>query len=51
MSLGVRKADVDLQQELDAVLLRRRDEIDAILDQYGVPRADAPHAQSAQVKQ
>jgi quinoprotein dehydrogenase-associated probable ABC transporter substrate-binding protein len=51
MSLGVRKGDVDLQHELDAVLLRRRDEIDAILDQYGVPRADAPHAQSAQVTQ
>jgi mxaJ protein len=51
MSVGVRKADIDLQRELDAALSRRRADIDAILDEYGVPRAGSVYAPSAQVKQ
>jgi mxaJ protein len=38
LSLGVRKGDEDLRDELEAVLARRRPEIENILDAYGVPR-------------
>ncbi|HEX6898398.1 MAG TPA: substrate-binding domain-containing protein [Thermoanaerobaculia bacterium] len=39
ISMGVRRSDVRLQEELDGILERRRPEIDALLDRYGVPRA------------
>jgi mxaJ protein len=39
ISMGVRRDDVRLQEELDGILERRRPEIDALLDRYGVPRA------------
>jgi mxaJ protein len=38
ISMGVRREDVKLQAELDGILERRRPEIDALLDRYGVPR-------------
>jgi mxaJ protein len=38
ISLGVRRGDTALRDELDAALERRQGEIDAILDRYGVPR-------------
>lgn len=38
ISMGVRREDVKLQAELDRILERRRPEIDALLDRYGVPR-------------
>jgi mxaJ protein len=38
ISLGVRREDTALRDELDAVLERRKPEIDALLDRYGVPR-------------
>jgi len=38
ISMGVRRGDKKLQAELDQVLERRRPEIDALLDRYGVPR-------------
>jgi len=38
ISLGVRREDTALRQELDAILARRRNDIARILDQYGVPR-------------
>jgi mxaJ protein len=41
ISVGVRRGDVALRDELDGVLRRRGAEIDAILAQYGVPRVDA----------
>jgi mxaJ protein len=41
ISMGVRKDDEMLRQEIDAALARRRAEIDAILADYGVPRLDA----------
>ena len=41
ISMGVRRGDRHLRDELDAVLERRRAEIDAILAAYSVPRTDA----------
>jgi mxaJ protein len=42
ISMGMRREDVALRQEIDVALARRRPEIDAILAEYGVPRVDAP---------
>lgn len=45
IALGVRRGNEALRRELDAALVRLRPEIDAILNEYGVPRlpaADAP---------
>jgi mxaJ protein len=42
ISLGVRKRDQALRDELDAVLVRRKADIERILDEYGVPRVSAP---------
>ena len=39
ISMAVRHGDDELKEELDRVLERRRREIDALLDRYGVPRA------------
>jgi quinoprotein dehydrogenase-associated probable ABC transporter substrate-binding protein len=41
ISMGVRKGDEALREELEAVLERRRPEIDNILGAYGVPRVGA----------
>ena len=37
ISMGVRREDVALAEELDAILLRRAAEIDALLDEFGIP--------------
>jgi mxaJ protein len=37
ISMGVRKADVELKTQLEQALERRRDEIRAILEEFGVP--------------
>jgi quinoprotein dehydrogenase-associated probable ABC transporter substrate-binding protein len=43
IAMGVRKGDKLLHDEIDAILQRKHKEIDAILDEYGVPRvAEAP---------
>jgi mxaJ protein len=42
ISMGVRREDEAFRQEVDAILARRKTEIDAILAEYGVPRADPP---------
>jgi mxaJ protein len=42
ISMGVRKRDAALWAEIDAALARRRADVDAVLAEYGVPRADAP---------
>jgi mxaJ protein len=42
IAMGVRREDTALRDTLDAVLLRRRSEIDRLLADYGVPRADTP---------
>lgn len=39
ISLGVRRDDVARQEALDAILIRRAADIDALLDEYGVPYA------------
>jgi mxaJ protein len=39
ISLGVRRKDKELREELNGVLFRHQAEIDKILDDYGVPRA------------
>jgi mxaJ protein len=44
ISLGVRKADQMLQQELDAALARRHSDVDRLLANYGVPRVDPGRA-------
>jgi len=44
ISMGVRKEDRALRRELDDVLERRRDEVRALLEEYGVPlRAGVNH--------
>jgi mxaJ protein len=42
VAMGVRRHDLELRDELNAVLRRRASGIDAILSQFGVPRAQAP---------
>ena len=42
MSMGVRRGDDKLRAELDSFLERRRPEIEALLDRYGVPRVGGP---------
>jgi mxaJ protein len=42
IAMGVRSGDTSLRDELDAILERRRSDIDAILSEYSVPRTDAP---------
>lgn len=41
ISMGVRRGDTALRDELDAILVRRRAAIDAILAAYHVPRTDS----------
>jgi mxaJ protein len=43
ISMGVRRQDKAFKEELDGILERRRPEIDAILDAYGVPRVGKEH--------
>jgi mxaJ protein len=44
ISLGVRRGDAELHAELDALLVRRREEIGRILDEYGVPQVGRTRA-------
>jgi mxaJ protein len=44
ISLGVRRDDAALGAELDHVLERERPAIEALLDEFGVPRVAAPPA-------
>lgn len=39
ISVGIRKNEPALRDEVNAILLRKKPEIDAILGEYGVPRA------------
>jgi mxaJ protein len=41
ISMGVRRGDETFRNELDDILARKRPEIEAILDAYGVPRVAA----------
>ena len=40
ISMGVRREDQDLKDQIEEVLERRRDEVDRILREYAVPRVD-----------
>jgi mxaJ protein len=44
ISMGVRRADKPLREELDRIIERRRADIDALLAEYHVPRVDRPAA-------
>ena len=44
ISMGVRRGNDSLRDELNAVISRRRSEIDRILSDYGVPRLDIGRA-------
>lgn len=48
IAMGVRKNDKQLHDEIDAVLTRKRDEINRILDAYNVPRVPDPPQQVAE---
>ena len=41
ISMGVRRGDQELKEQLEQVLDKRRADIDRLLEQYGVPRVDA----------
>jgi mxaJ protein len=38
ISMGVRRGDETFREQLDEILTRKRPEVEAILDEYGVPR-------------
>ena len=40
--MGVRRKDEELRQHIQAAIEKIQPEIDAILAEYGVPRADPP---------
>jgi mxaJ protein len=42
ISMAVRRADSTFHRRLNEILVRRAASIDSILEQYGVPRVDAP---------
>jgi quinoprotein dehydrogenase-associated probable ABC transporter substrate-binding protein len=48
IAMGVRKGDTALRDRLDGFLVRRKADIDAILDDYAVPRAAAATAVSSE---
>jgi mxaJ protein len=47
ISMGVRRGDNALRDELNAIIIRRKGEIDRILHQYGVPRVSSGVNQSS----
>jgi mxaJ protein len=47
ISMGVRRENSGLKQQLNEIITRRREEIDAILRDYGVPRVDVVSTESA----
>jgi mxaJ protein len=42
ISLAVRRSDKQLKAELDSVLVRERETIATLLEEYGIPRLDGP---------
>jgi mxaJ protein len=46
ISMGVRRGDTALRERLNTVITRRRQNIDRILEQYGVPRVDVTQENS-----
>lgn len=50
IAMGVSKRNQGLRDEVDAILSRRRDDVERILDQYGVPRAARPGATTRETR-
>ncbi|HEU4882228.1 MAG TPA: substrate-binding domain-containing protein [Longimicrobium sp.] len=48
ISMGVRRGDASLKADVEQVMMRRRAEIDAILDEYGVPRVGTRRSPASQ---
>lgn len=46
ISMGVRRGDNTLRDRLNAIIMSRREVIDRILDQYGVPRVNSAGSRS-----
>ncbi|HWK37734.1 MAG TPA: substrate-binding domain-containing protein [Hyphomicrobium sp.] len=42
IAVGVRKNEIALSDEIDRALRNRRNDVDAVLQSYGVPRTDTP---------
>ena len=42
IAMGVKKGDKPLRAEIDAILVRKKDEVGKVLDAYGIPRVPAP---------
>jgi quinoprotein dehydrogenase-associated probable ABC transporter substrate-binding protein len=47
ISMGVRRGDDAFKEELEEIIARRRDEIEGILDDYGVPRVGTGRSENA----
>ena len=47
ISMGVRRGDNALRDKLNAIIVRRKNEIDRVLDEYGVPRVKNAGNQSS----
>ena len=47
ISMGVRKADVGLRNQLDAILARNKSRLERILGEFGVPRLPAQYVENA----
>jgi mxaJ protein len=50
IAMGVRKGNRDLRDKVNAILARRKVEIDGILDEYHVPRVARPQAKPGEKK-
>lgn len=49
IAVGVRKGELEFSDEIDRALRHRRDDINAVLQSYGVPRTDMPNPAPASV--
>lgn len=47
ISIGIKRSNKALKPEIDAILLKRKDDINRILDEYGVPRVEKPREAAA----
>ena len=50
ISMGVRRDEIALRDEIDAALARRRGDIDRVLAEFGVPRFDSPAVEARSAK-
>jgi mxaJ protein len=44
IAVGIRRGDTTFRDAIDSVLIRRRPEIDRLLDSYGIPRVSTARA-------